>query len=215
MNAHAKMIVCGSFGYGNVGDEAVPLAIGDLAEAGGCRLDLEVVTRFAEPDMPSITSMEPEGAMRRAGFKGLPVIFSGGGIIEPNISSVLMRCQALASSPCHPAVSLFGSSVEAEVRYPLLNRHKIRRLLKRFDQLLVRDQLSCRVLQSMIPKRQVEVIGDVVLGMRASKMVPKAIEAMKPYIAVALTPLQLQVKAPCYVLPLGTVLGLGQDQTLP
>jgi len=54
----AGLTLCGSFGFGNAGDEAVPLAFRDLLDDAGLHdVGIDSLTRFDEPALPNIVGL--------------------------------------------------------------------------------------------------------------------------------------------------------------
>lgn len=181
-----RLVVCGSFGFGNAGDEAVPLAIQDLAKHLEIPLSLGVVGRWGTSEIPSVISMGEQDQQRRLSFSGSPVVMSGGGIIEPSKNGVVWQCKELAKKPfCHHA-SLFGCSVEPFVKYSFFTRWQLKGILRGMKKLYVRDLLSAETLQGLFPRLPVEVVGDPVLWMQADPMNLAPIKQKE--IAVTLAP---------------------------
>lgn len=184
--AAPRLVVAGSFGFGNAGDEAVPLAIGDLAKSAGCPIDLATVTRFREPSMPGIIGMGERFEQQIDSLRDVPLILAGGGIVEASPNCVLLRCSALIRQN-RAGIYLFAGSVEHGVPYGWIQRRRIRKLLDRVQGIYVRDTLSACVLSDIAPKLNCEVIGDSVLALEESTECELPIEH-GDFVAVTLCP---------------------------
>jgi polysaccharide pyruvyl transferase WcaK-like protein len=187
MDDHRQLTVCGSFGFGNAGDEAVPLACQDLAKACGIPLDVAVLGRFAKPAMPEVIGIGNADQSRRERLRGQPLLMIGGGVIEPAEAGVIWRCADFLPPFSAPA-GLFAVNVEANVRYGWLQRFRLRRLLSRMSLVAVRDELSGRTLRALAPKIPVEVVGDSILWMEPAAELPPEARAAGRFIAVCLAP---------------------------
>lgn len=165
-----KFSVCGSFGFGNVGDEALPLAMRDIADQLRPGIDFSVVGRFDNPAIDGVIGLNAQkfGQDHRA-IMAKPMLFSGGGIIEPHETATIFRCRKLISGNISDRVQLFGASVEPSVYYNPFVKWKLRRVLRNFSAFHVRDVLSAEVMDSIDRSQKTEVIGDVVLSMRPSE----------------------------------------------
>lgn len=183
------LTVCGSFGFGNAGDEAVPLALTDMARALGLRLTLTVVSHMHHLDDHSVLSAEGIPAARFDAITRHPVLLSGGGVITPRFrSSVLGGCANLIRACPGSNVTLFAAGVEAAVSYGIVSHWKIARLLRHVPRLYVRDLRSLQTLRSLLPERTVSLIGDCVLWLEPAAELPLEVRAMKAYIVVNLAP---------------------------
>jgi hypothetical protein len=185
MSKH-KLTICGSFGFGNAGDEAVPLAIADLAEAQGIDLDIRVLGRFDKPELPNVVGIGSQDVEAREQLKGNPMLVVGGGVIEPQDTCVLSRCSPYLRKSFAPKLGLYAVNVESGTDYSWLRRFRVNNVLQQFDRFYVHDLLSAEVLRSLMPHKEVETIGDSVLWMKPAATIPKKIEEMKPFIAVTL-----------------------------
>jgi len=181
-----KLTVCGSFGFGNAGDEALPLAISDLANHLGIDVQIQILGRFNKPALPQVIGLDPEYEERQRGLKESLILVAGGGVIEPLERSVLFRCAPYLRKSFASTIGLYAANVEYGTKYKWLMRWKIKNLLREFDRLYVRDVLSANVLKSIVPKRNVEVIGDAVLWMKPSPNIPQDIESLGSFITVHL-----------------------------
>lgn len=183
-----RVTVAGSFGLGNIGDEAVPLALSDLAQAQGLSISLDVVSRFAQVVLPGVISLGPHDAGRRQALCHHPLVLAGGGIVEPAAHAVLFRCRHLLRQVGLQQASLLGAAVEAGVRYPWLARWRVRRLLSRMRCLYLRDEWSWQALRQILPGRKLEVTGDCVLWMQAAGPLPPSVRGLGRFVAVSLAP---------------------------
>jgi polysaccharide pyruvyl transferase WcaK-like protein len=183
---HPKLTVCGSFGFGNAGDEALPLAIADLAHSHGMNAEIQVLGRFPRPALPHVIGLDVQDEARRATLKGSPILVAGGGVVEPDPGCVLLRCQDYLRQSFSPHISLFAANVESGKKYNWRMQFRIKRLLQQFDRLYVRDVLSAEVLRSLLPKKSVEVIGDTVLWMKPAPTKPQCIASLGSFITVTL-----------------------------
>jgi polysaccharide pyruvyl transferase WcaK-like protein len=185
-SALQRITLCGSFGYANAGDEAVPLALRDLADDAGWSLEFDIVSRFDDPALPEVIGLGEKDRARRDALCGQPMLFVGGGVIEPRDMSVFNRCLPLVEEMAAPSAGLFACAVEPGTTFPWMMRRRLRRALARLDLVTVRDVLSQQALRAIAPRLDVEVTGDVVLWMRPADMIPEPLRAFDRYIAVSL-----------------------------
>lgn len=165
-----RLTVCGSFGFGNVGDEAIPLAIYDMAEKHDIPVELDILSRFDRPEMTSVVGLGEHDSERRELLKGQPIIMCGGGIIEPRNVSTLLRCQKYLQPKFTPHASLMAVSVDAGIKYGIRNNWRIRYAVRNIEKIYVRDILSEQVLRQLLPGKSVETIGDLVLWLSPSTL---------------------------------------------
>jgi len=182
-----KLTLCGSFGLGNTGDEALPHAIMDLARAHGIGLEVNLLSRYDEPTLASAIGLGKNSKHRRQELIGQQCLIIGGGVIEPGPMSVLFRCAPYIEELAPSHVTLFAAAVEAGVYYPLASRLRIRRILRGMGPLLVRDELSADVLGRLLPHSEIEVVGDAVLWLEPDGAVSRHIEGLDRFVAVSLT----------------------------
>lgn len=178
--------VFGSFGFGNVGDEAVLPSFAGLLRATdpGAVRDIAGMSRFAKGPKPDIHYLRDPAALRAQGVLGDRVFLVGGGIIEPRPNSCMNRLVDLrrAAGPFH--IQPFAISCEPGVAFGFRERRKLRAALAHLPEILVRDEISQAALEPLID-RPVRVVGDIVLWLQ-----PGALPDMPPlpdrYIAVSL-----------------------------
>jgi len=183
-----KLTVCGSFGFGNAGDEAIPLALQDMLESLGINSDIDVLCRYDRAELPGIIGLGPEDAQRRRAIQDQPLIVAGGGIIEPEAHSTISRCSTFFKKELRDKMVFLGVSADYGVRYKWMDRLRLSSLLRRTGTVYARDILSAHAIKNNFPAVRVETIGDLVLWMKASAF-PRSLPALpKRYIAVSLTP---------------------------
>lgn len=181
--------VCGSFGFGNAGDEAIPLAIADMANELKVAVSLKIVGRFDNPAQSNVIGMGAKDEHRRKLLTGHPLVISGGGIIEHRSHAVIVRCRSLLEKKFSPTAALLGISVEPGVHFGLRSRFSLYRCLRRFETVYTRDVLSETTLKKLIPNVNTETIGDLVLWMRPdSSELPENLTIPERYLAVVLSP---------------------------
>jgi len=154
--------LCGSFGFGNVGDEAVPLAMAQMLKKKSDEHHFNIIGRFDRPAMDNVIGIGDRDLDLRNKIKGLPLIFSGGGIIENNYSCSLFKCEHLMHSRFSSQVVFYAISVEPYVKYHWNLKRKLKNHLAG-DVIYVRDVLSGETLNALLPHQEIEVIGDSVL----------------------------------------------------
>jgi polysaccharide pyruvyl transferase WcaK-like protein len=190
MNGHQKRItVCGSFGFGNAGDEAIPLSYGSLLKAAGIDYGIDVLSRFPKPDMADVIGTAEEN--RLASIKGQPVVVSGGGIIEEKERATVLRCKNFLSKHFSSNIAFLGVSVEPGVAYSYSTKKKILNVLNQstLPSIYTRDVLSELTLRKLYPSLNIETVGDLVLWLEPSENKPVDFIAPsnKNYIAVSLS----------------------------
>jgi len=180
-----KLILCGSFGLGNIGDEALPYAASDLAHAYGLDLQFNLLSRYDQPVLANAIGLQAIRPHYWDQLRGQPCLITGGGIISPGKLSVLFRCAPVLRKIAPSVVGLFAAAVETGVRYPFLTRRRIRRLLRRVNPLYVRDVPSAVTLRRIVG-RHVTVTGDSVLWLKADDPLPDGLLKADRFIAVSL-----------------------------
>jgi hypothetical protein len=183
-----RVTLCGSFGLGNAGDDAAYLAVEDLARALGLQVEFDVATRFPVADDPSVLSLGPADAERRASLRGQPLLYLGGGIIEPRESATLFRTRRLVRELRPDDCNLFAASADSHrfVQYDWSARLALLGVLRHCRRLFARDVLSAETIRMLAPFRRVEVVGDIVLWMNPDGDPPPQIAALGRYITVSL-----------------------------
>lgn len=182
------LVVAGSFGRGNAGDEAAWLAAGDLARQCGLDCPLHVLTRFGTSAMPEVIGLGKQDSRRRLLLRNSRAILTGGGVIEPGRKSVLARCLPALRQAGNRPISVFAGSVEAAVHYTWLDRLRLGRAVAHLRELSVRDVASAEQLRILVPKLEVQITGDIVLAMDPSHDAPLPVSLPDRYIAVSLAP---------------------------
>lgn len=181
-----NLSICGSFGFGNIGDEAIPLAITDLGHSLGVSIEPTVIGRYDEPAIGEVIGWSDRDKERREALRGSPMVFSGGGIIDNTPNAVIFRCSKLFERGYASKVSVFGASVEAGVSYDWHRRWRLRRLLRGVGTVYTRDDLSKRVLNRVLPRIEAKTIGDLVLWLKPQRNEKICIGLPARYIAVNL-----------------------------
>ena len=168
MKSADSLVVFGSFGYGNVGDEAVPVAISDLLASIDIELDVKAVSRFSQVQMDSVISLGQLDEKKDA-LDGCPVIISGGGIVEPNKGACISRYLDYLKVVNPSKTTLLAGSFEFGVNYDWSSKRRIRKALSQCDRIYTRDYISELFFHEEFPECSVSTLGDVVLGMRPAE----------------------------------------------
>ena len=168
MSKVGSLVVFGSFGFGNVGDEAVPLAIGDLLDDIGCKRELIVVGRFNTVVEPGVLGLGALSA-NKSKLDGLPVVISGGGIIEPKLSSCIYRYQDYLAEVSPSKTTLLACSFEFGVKYNWRIKRKINAVLSKCSRRYTRDYVSELFFREDFAEHQISTLGDIVLGLKAAE----------------------------------------------
>ncbi len=159
-----QFTICGSFGFGNAGDEAVPLAVADMISTSDIDAEINILGRYPHPAMKEVIGTDKViFKEEHEVIKSQPIILSGGGIIEQNNRATLFRCHDFIKGKTKNNVGLISIAVEPEVKYSLVNKIFIKHILKNLDIIYTRDVLSELTLNKISPKTKVETIGDIVL----------------------------------------------------
>lgn len=185
-----RLTVAGSFGYGNAGDEGAPLAICDLARSLGYKATVDVLSRFNEPAESKVIGLGPRDTSRRRAIADQPLLFVGGGIVEPISRCTLWRIARWRHQAGVPYSALFGASVETGRRYGWSVRRRMQGELRLIRRLYTRDLPSQRTLAAIGTNRPVEAIGDVLLYLEPASEMPAPLHDLQGsrYIAVNLAP---------------------------
>ena len=162
------LVVFGSFGFGNIGDEAVPFAIQDLLEDIGVERMVRAVSRYNHPKLPNILGLGKEYQPALASLSGAPAILVGGGIIEPRNMCCALRFLNYMELAKPAKSSIYMGSFEFGVNYGMLIKRRLNKLFKGLDNIYLRDYLSDIYLRDTFPRVKASSGGDVVLGMRPS-----------------------------------------------
>lgn len=183
-----EITVCGSFGYGNAGDEAIPMSYISLFKAAGVDIKLNILSRYSKTDMKPVIGTSD--AQRILGIKNKPIVVSGGGIIEQKERATVLRCRDFLSREFSPNIGFIGVSVESGVDYGWKIKNKILKVLRQstLPSIYTRDLLSEVTLRKHYPNLDVTTVGDLVLWLEAAKNKPRNVphEEIK-YIAVSLS----------------------------
>lgn len=161
-----RLVVVGSFGYSNIGDEALPLALQDMVDGLGLPHRVVPVSRFDGTPVTDLVANGPDWVEQRAGLSGDRVVIAGGGAIEPHYRSVLAKSRQFLADRPRSAVRLLGVAVEPGVAYDARERVWLARELLRRTPVLTRDAQSARVLRRLLPHVRSRTVGDLVLWLR-------------------------------------------------
>lgn len=182
-----SVVVCGSFGFLNAGDEAVPLAVADIADDIGLSIKLAKLSRWESTPDPSVLDLGPAHESKRRDFSHSAVLYAGGGIIDASPNCVLRRCHGHIREMHPRSVSALAVSVESGVRYSWMTKRKLMRYLGDMSHISVRDAVSHDSLMEILGRKDVEVAGDLVLSMRAAEPHGLALPE-RPFVAVTVAP---------------------------
>lgn len=188
MSKSTNLVVFGSFGFGNVGDEAVPYAVEDLLQSIGVERKVSIVSRFNNPRLGNIIGLSESYSSLLEELADTPVIICGGGIIEPREMCCALRFEEYLKivRPSHSAI--FAGSFEFGVDYGWNIKRKLRSTFSKVDNIYTRDYLSEIYLRESFPEVDASTIGDIVLGMKAPKLRSVALElGDQGYITVSLS----------------------------
>jgi polysaccharide pyruvyl transferase WcaK-like protein len=182
-----NLVVCGSFGYGNAGDEAIPESIQDMLNYLGYSYHLHRVARYDHVDDNNTLSLGDADYQKLDALKGSPVLMSGGGIFENRDNATVVRCRGLLSKSYTKYASLLAVSADAGVQYKWWFRQKLKFFLRSINCIYARDLLSEQVIKQILPNKKVQTVGDLVLWHQPA---PSLAEIKLPpkYIAVCLAP---------------------------
>jgi len=179
--------LAGSFGFGNVGDEAVVPAFQHLLLAAGARCHATPLSRWQRTPDPGVIDLGPESVEQRRSLRGSDLVICGGGIIERRGGCVLEQMRLMESEFEWGSLNAFAVNAERGAAESWLWRRRFRRFLARFETVVARDALSARALE-VIVGREVEVVGDVVLSLPASDESSASGGASDDYLVLNLIP---------------------------
>jgi len=188
MSTQKPLTIFGSFGFGNIGDEAIPYALADLLQQLKLDYELSIVSRFDSPAMDSVIGLGAVHTDTLDKLRGQPSIIAGGGIVEAkDISSILRYKHYIEKvQPSHSAI--IAGSFEFGVNYGWKIKRQLRHVFSQMDAIYTRDYLSELYFKETFPEQQVSTLGDMVLGMKADAEKPADISLEKDhYIAVCLS----------------------------
>jgi polysaccharide pyruvyl transferase WcaK-like protein len=180
-----KVSVFGSFGFGNVGDEAVPAAFGALMQSLGARAEIIPVSRYSSADMEGIVYTPDRGsaALKEAALH--PMVLCGGGIVEPKENACLLRMAKVSEQYDRFPIRAFAISTDHSVHYPWRIRRAIKRAFEDHVEVFVRDEFSAEALSNLLPDKKIRTVGDIVLSLPA-KPLPSTISLPERYFCVTL-----------------------------
>jgi polysaccharide pyruvyl transferase WcaK-like protein len=183
-----NLVVFGSFGFGNVGDEAVPYAVEDILASIGIERKISIVSRFNNPKLKNVIGLSNSYLSALEELADAPMIICGGGIIEPREMCCALRFEQYLKITKPSQTAIFAGSFEFGVDYGLNIKRKLRSTFSKIDKIYTRDYVSEIYLSENFPKVDTSTIGDIVLGMKASKLRPAAVEFEDDeYITVSLS----------------------------
>ncbi len=158
-----QIAICGSFGFGNAGDEAVPRSIERIARAAGYNVQMFVLSRWNETPAPHVIDLSDKDRLKEAKSKVRLVLATGGGIIEPGADCVLFKCKDYFKRSFGGGAKLFSVATEPGLPYSMATKIRIKWLLKNIHVAYVRDVFSEEAFRTIVPSVDVETIGDVVI----------------------------------------------------
>lgn len=182
-----NITVCGSFGFGNAGDEAIPLAVSDMLQQIGVDCGVDTLSRYDRPEVDGVIGMGKPDTERRYQLRDQPLLMCGGGIVESQSHATIRCCAPFYRSVLRAPMSFLGISADHGVRYRWRDRLQYAWWMRSSGTVFARDEWSARTLRANFPGIQVQTVGDLVLWMRA--VVP-ALSLPLPdrYVAVVLAP---------------------------
>lgn len=181
--------ICGSFGFGNAGDEAIPLAINDILSDLGISAEVNVLGRFARPDQLGVSGMGEEYADFRDRINEYPTLVSGGGVVENTNGSTIISCSKFLKKVPIKKLGLIGISADSGVKYGWLVKNRTRSVLDLVETIYTRDVVSESVVRKINPSLKVQTIGDLVLWMKPASRLPSNLPVLpSKFVAVVLAP---------------------------
>lgn len=163
-----KLTLFGSFGHGNVGDEAVPLAINDILSRAGRPHDIAVVGRWQQIPDESVIGLGDRYNGQLEALNGKPAVLSGGGVIEPRSIGCVSQFDVFRQKVTPSTSSLVAGSFEFGVTYGWRMKRQLRRALGEMEHIYTRDYVSELFFRQEFPEFEVTTTGDVVLAMQAA-----------------------------------------------
>lgn len=180
------IVLCGSFGFANVGDEAVVYALQDILSVIHPSAKLKIFSRFPKPELQEYgqpIGCEDLELLVKGNLRSLPLVVVGGGVFEPRSTSVASRCKNALTARHRKN---FFVAVGAEPgQYRFLQKFLIRREVALAGGLSARDNWSAKVLKGIL-KASVPVIGDIVLSMRTKSSTEYDKHLNSKYMVVSL-----------------------------
>lgn len=161
-----ELIVFGSFGFGNIGDEAVPYAIQDLIAEMGCEARIHVLSRFNNPRMKGVIGLGDQYRSKLSELNDTPAILIGGGIIEPRNMCCALRYADYFKRNQSKTTSIFMGSFEFGVKYQWPIKRRLNKIFEQLSHIYTRDFLSEIYLRDTFPEIGATTIADVVLAMQ-------------------------------------------------
>jgi polysaccharide pyruvyl transferase WcaK-like protein len=183
-----RVTLCGSFGYGNAGDEAAWQAAQDILRSSGESVGIDLLSRWKKSDAPEVIDLGTHDEARRRALMDQPLVYLGGGVIEPRDGCVALASERLLRSTSLPSRSFVGVNADSGVHYPFAERLRLRSVLRRSCFVGARDVLSARTIGELDPQRPVPVTGDIVLSLKPAMDRPEPVRHLSTYIAVTLAP---------------------------
>ena len=175
-----RMMIFGSFGYGNVGDEAVPMAFQQLLVDAESEGSVVPVSRFKSADMDGVVYTTPDKNPLISEAVGKPITLCGGGIVEPGKFSCLRRLFEQQKLYGKLDIRAFAVSADHSTDYSFLERRLVRRALGSLPRVHARDDCSQEVLSKLLPATPVTLVGDIALNLRRSGSLPEKLEQKLP-----------------------------------
>jgi len=168
-----KITVCGSFGFGNTGDEAIILAYTDILNKVGVDRGIDALSRYKTTDIEKVIGTSQDERIDE--IRKQPIVVSGGGIVESNDLGTVLRCSEFISKKFTKNIGFIGISVEPGVDYGWNIKRKILKTLRQstLPAIYTRDLFSEVILRKMYPDLVIKTTGDLVLWMIADEYKPK------------------------------------------